>query len=149
MEIKAITEALKWLRTNGNQQATFLTDLMNAMDKILSGSLYADWFRTVQDSQIRRLQWIFCPGHAGVKGNERADRLAGSATIDEGLTLDPPTVIALVRDYLASSRDEESFTKEIVIEKGVQPGEGRRSSLRDPIRRYNNQLMMETISLST
>ena len=85
MEIKA-TEALKWLRTNGNQQATFLTDLMNAMDKILSGSLYADWFRTVQGSQIRRLQWIFCPGHAGVKGNERVDRLAGSATIEECLS---------------------------------------------------------------
>ena len=25
--------------------------------------------------------YIYCPGHAGVKGNDRADRLAGKATL--------------------------------------------------------------------
>lgn len=150
MEIKAITEALKWLGDNQHNQATFLTDSMSTLDKIQTGSLYADWFKTIQDTNsIRRLQWIFCPGHSGVKGNERADELAGSANIEGMLTLDAPTVIGLVRDFLASKREEESFTKDLLIEKGMQQNEGRRCGLRDPVRRCNNQLMMETVSLHT
>ena len=150
MEIKAITEGLKWLGDSQHSKATFLTDSKSTLDKIETGSLYADWVKTIQDTQsISRLQWIFCPGHAGVKGNERADQLAGSAKIEGVLTLDSPTVIELVRDHLASTRVEDSFTKEMLIEKGVKPGEARKCELRDPVRRYNNQLMMETVSLHT
>ena len=150
MEIKAITEGLKWLGESQHSKATFLTDSKSTLDKIETGSLYADWVKTIQDTQtISRLQWIFCPGHAGVKGNERADQLAGSAKIEGVLTLDAPTVIGLVRDHLASTRVEDSFTKEMLIEKGVKPGEARKCELRDPVRRCINQLMMETISLQT
>ena len=150
LRVEVITEALKWLGDNQHNQATFLTDSMSTLDKIHAGSLYGDWVKTIQDTNsIRRLQWIFCPGHAGVKGNERADKLAGSANIEGVLTLDSPTVIGLVRDHLASNRVEESFTKEMLTEKGVQQGEGRRCGLRDPVRRCNNQLMTETVSLHT
>ena len=150
VEIKAITEALKWLcSTEEHQYATILTDSMSTLEKIRGGSLYADWFATIQQSQMMRLQWIFCPGHAGVCGNERADKLAGSAAIEGGLTLDPPTVLSTVRDHLASSREEESFTKEMLVEKGVKFGEGRKSDLRGPARRLSNQLMMETVSMPT
>ena len=31
--------------------------------------------------------WVVCPGHAGVKANDRADRLAGKATFTNGLLL--------------------------------------------------------------
>ena len=150
VEIKAITEALKWLcSTEEHQYATILTDSMSTLEKIRGGSLYADWFATIQQSQMMRLQWIFCPGHAGVCGNERADKLAGSAAIEGGLTLDPPTVLSTVRDHLASSREDESFTKEMLVEKGVKFGEGRKSDLRGPARRLSNQLMMETVSMPT
>ena len=44
---------------------------------------------------------------------------------------------------------EDSFTKEMLIEKGVKPGEARKCELRDPVRRCINQLMMETVSLHT
>ena len=83
------------------------------------------------------------------KGNERADQLAGSAKIQGVLTLDSPNVVGLVRDHLASNRVEDSFTKEMLIEMGVKPGEARKCELRDPVRRCINQLMMETISLQT
>ena len=33
------------------------------------------------------LLWIYCPGHASVSGNERADRLASTANITSGLQL--------------------------------------------------------------
>ena len=74
------------------------------------------------------LQWIFCPGHCGVRGNERADKLAGLADVLEGLTLDAPTVLAVVRDSLAMAREEESHTKDILVYKEVKPGEGRKSN---------------------
>ena len=73
--------------------------------------MYADWFDTIQNSQLRRLQWIFCPGHAGVCGNERADKLAGSAIVEGSFTLDAPTVMSTIRYHLASSKVEESYTR--------------------------------------
>jgi len=149
MEVKAITEALKWLSSSGEESATFLTDSMSTLDKIKSGRLYAEWLSSVNSSDLRRLQWIFCPGHAGVKGNERADELAGTALIGGELKLDGPTVSRIVRDHLASRRGEESYTKDLLIEKGVKYGEGRKSNVRDPTRRFTNQLMMETISVNT
>ena len=149
MEVKAITEALKWLSSSKEQSATFLTDSMSTLDKIKRGRMYADWLVSIESSDLSRLQWIFCPGHAGVKGNERADELAGTAVIDGELKLDGPTVLRIVRDHLANRRVEESYTKDRLIENGVKYGEGRKSNVRDPTRRYTNQLMMETISVYT
>ena len=37
------------------------------------------------------------------------------------MTLDPPTVLSTVHDYLASSKEEESFTKDVLVKKGVNP----------------------------
>ena len=37
------------------------------------------------DIHLRKLLWVYCPGHVGVKGNDRADRLAGKATFTSGL----------------------------------------------------------------
>ena len=45
-------------------------------------------------SNLSRVVWIFCPGHAGVAGNERAYVLAGEAGVGEPIILDPPTVMA-------------------------------------------------------
>ena len=62
--------------------------------------LYADWKATIRESSLERVAWIFCPGHAGVTGNERADKLAGEAKVGGNLTLDPPTVLTAVRENL-------------------------------------------------
>ena len=35
-----------------------------------------DWHVSMVDIHLRKLLWVYCPGHAGVKGNDRADRLA-------------------------------------------------------------------------
>ena len=44
------------------------------------------------------------PGHAGVRGNERADALAGEATTESDFTLDPPTVLVLVSEQIDLTR---------------------------------------------
>ena len=47
---------------------------------------------------MRHLTFIFVPGHAGVKGNERADQLAGSANIEEGHAFDRADIINAIRE---------------------------------------------------
>ena len=47
-----------------------------------------DWNASKVDIHLRKLLWVYCPGHAGVKENDRADRVAGKATLTSGLLLE-------------------------------------------------------------
>ena len=150
MEVKAVTEALLYLKENNHKKAVIVTDSMSTLEKVKNKHLYADWASLINGSQLLSITWLFCPGHSGVQGNERADNLAGEAIIDDNLTLDPPTVIDQVKEGLISKRpDSTSFTLSLLLEKYVKAGEGRRCDLRGAARRQHNQLLMETISLST
>ena len=55
--------------------------------------LYTDWVPLISASSFENVTWIFSPGHAGVRGNERADSLAGDAAIDGNLTYCYPVCI--------------------------------------------------------
>ena len=150
MEVKAITEALHYLKENQHRRAVIVTDSMSTLQKIQKEYLYVDWVRIITDSVLERLIWIFSPGHAGVKGNERADSLAGDAVIDNNLTLDPPTVIQCVTQQLINARpSSSSYTLSLLKDKGVQLGEGATCTHRGATRRLRNQLLMETVSLQT
>ena len=46
--------------------------VMNLKPRLASGNVG-------QLTLIQRLMWMRCPGHAGVKGTDRADRLVGKA----------------------------------------------------------------------
>ena len=47
-----------------------------------------DWNVSTVNIHLRKLLCEYCPGHAGVKGNDLADtRLAGKATLTNGLLL--------------------------------------------------------------
>ena len=122
---------------------------MSTLEKIATGMLYADWAASIKQSNLQCIRWIFCPGHAGVSGNERADALAGQATVESNLTLDPETVFALVSEHLDSCRADTSNTTLTLKEKGVKRGAGRSSDLRGADRRRSNQLLLDTISLDT
>ena len=52
------------------------------------------------DIHLRKLMWVYFPGHAGVKRSDRADRLAGKATLTNGLLLGRPKVLRSLRHYL-------------------------------------------------
>lgn len=112
--------------------------------------LYADWMPIVNNSMLERLVWVFTPGHAGVEGNERADRLADAAIIDNNITLDGPTVLQIVAEKLTEKRPQSSsHTLSILKEKGIQAGAGAISDLRGASRRYHNQMLTETMSIPT
>ena len=49
---------------------------------------------------IRRILCMYCLGRTGVKGNDRADRLAGKTTIIGGLRLGRSEVLRSLRHYL-------------------------------------------------
>ena len=150
MEIKAITEVLAFLEESAFRRAVIVTDSMSTLQKIRKKLLYSDWVSHINASNLQALTWIFCPGHSGVLGNERADRLAGTAEINNECTLDPPAVIAHVKEHLAAQRPPSSSnTLKLLLDKDVKAGDGRRSDLRGTARRQHNQLLMETISMTT
>ena len=78
--------------------------------------LWRDLDREVASRKVR-FEWV--RGHAGNKGNERADRLAASAA--KGISLEP------VSDAVAAERAESDLEK---IEPLLQPGESIRRCAR-------------------
>ena len=84
MEVEAVTHALRWIASRGDSQITYaiiLTDSMSLLQKVKNGVGSPDWNVSMVDIHLRKLLWVYCPGHAGVKGNDRADSLAGKATL--------------------------------------------------------------------
>ena len=151
MEVVAITEALKWLRDTEYESATIVTDSLSTLEKVKIGLLYADWKESIRSaSNLARVVWIFCPGHAGVAGNERADKLAGEAVLGEAVPLDAATVIATLTEWYNNNRVvAPSHTLDVLKEKKYKRGEGRKCDLRGAARRIHNQLLTETISIHT
>ena len=92
------------------------------------------------EAQTGKCQWstsafenscgcIYCPGHAGVKGNDRADRLVGKATLTSGLLLGRSEVLRSLRHYLRA-QSQGHHTIDRLEERSVERGSARRSSLK-------------------
>ena len=82
MEVEAVTHALRWIASRGDSQTThaiILTDSISLLQKVKRGIGSPDWIVSMVDIHLRKLLWVYCPGPAGVKGNDRADRLAGKS----------------------------------------------------------------------
>ena len=65
-----------------------------------------DWHTAMHSLRLQRLLWIYCPGHAGVNGNERAHRLASTADITSGLQLGRAEVLRGLRNFLSTDKPE-------------------------------------------
>ena len=153
-EINAVTLALRWAINQPYSRLVFVTDSLSTLEKIRQGNLHADWTPLINASNIRRIVWIYCPGHAGVKGNETADRLAGNAQISQGvqILLDKNTVESMVEASLSDarcSRPTESHTLQCLMGKEYERGRGAREMWRGDARRKRNQILFETISANT
>ena len=71
------------------------------------------------DIHLRNLLWVYYPGHAGVKGKDRADRLAGKATLISGLLLERSEVLRSLRHYLRV-QSQGHHTIDLLEERGVE-----------------------------
>ena len=99
------------------------------------------------DIHLRKLLWVYCPGHAGVrvKGNDRADRLAGKAALTSGLLLGRSEVLRSLRHYLwAQSQGQHTIDR--LEERGVERGSAGQSSLKGRERAIVNQTNTGTVS---
>ena len=88
-----------------------------------SGMGSPDWNVSVVDIHLQKLLWVYCPGHAGVKGNDRADRLAGKATITSGLLLGSSEVLrSFLKKYYLRVQSQGHHTIDHLEERGVDRG---------------------------
>ena len=116
----------------GDSQTThaiILTDSMSLLHKVKSGMGGPDWNVSIGDIHLRKLLWVYCPGHAGVKGNDRADKLAGKAILTRGLFLGSSEVLRSLRHYLRA-QSQGYHTSDRLEERGVERGSARRSSFK-------------------
>ena len=98
--------------------------------------------------RLQQLLWIYCPGHAGVSGNERADRLASTADITSGLQLGRAEVLRGLRNFLSTDKPEHHSTDRLK-ERGVEKGSRRHSTLQGRERSVFNQTNIGTVSRAT
>ena len=95
---------------------------------------------------------MYCPGHAGVQGNEVADNLAGRALVDGEVKLDKPEVMQRLYTHLAQAEEIEWTTHYSIVrmkDLGVRKGDARKSRLAGRARRLQNQPATGTISMYT
>ena len=91
-----------------------------------------DWHVSMFDIHLRKKPWMCCPEHAGVKGNDRADRLAGKAsTITNGLRLGRSEVLRNLKHYLRA-QNQKHHTIDSLDDRGVEGWSARRSCLKGP-----------------
>ena len=147
MEVEAVTHVLRWIAPRGDSQTThaiILTDSMSLLQKVKRGIGSPHWNVSMADIHLREL-WVHCPGHAGVKGNDRADRLAGKAALKSGLLLGRSEVLRSLRHYLRV-QNQGHHTIDRLEERGVERGSARRSSLKGWERAIVNQTNIGTVS---
>ena len=150
MEIEAITQALKWVTTTRQAHVIFVTDSQSTLRKIESGNLRAEWTELLKRTTLKKITWIFTPGHAGVKGNERADLLAGKAKPEGKLRPDKPEIVRSVREKREKEQEElEYHHLERLRELGIRWGVCRKSKLSGSSRRLWNQPLLGTVSIYT
>ena len=151
MEVEAVTHAMQWLASQRDARIThaiILTDSMNLLQKVESGMGCPDWHTAMRSLRLQRLLWIYCPGHAGVSGNEQADRLASTADITSGLQLGRAEVLRGLRNFLSTDKPEHHSIDRLK-ERGVEKGSGRHSTLQGRERSVFNQTNIGTVSRAT
>jgi hypothetical protein len=110
----------------------------------------AEWLESLNKTKVVEITWIYCPGHAGVRGKEEADRLAVSAPVGSQLLYDKRDVISALWDKVwRESEDSENVYVDRMRLKRVARGSGRHSSLQGKARRIFNQITTGTISVDT
>ena len=97
--------------------------------KVKSGMGSPDWNVSMVNIHLRKLPWVYFPGHAVVKENDRADKLAGKATLISALLLGRCEVLGSLRHYLrVQSRGHHTIDR--LEKRGVERGNAGRSSLK-------------------
>ena len=132
MEVEAVTHTV-------SQRDAQITHAIIITDSCKMGC--PDWHTAMHSLRLQRLLYIYCPGHAGVSGNERADRLENTADITSGL-------LRGLRNFLNLDRSKHHSNNRLK-ERGVEKGGGRHSTLLGRERSVFNQVNIGTVLRAT
>ena len=143
LEVKAIAHALRWTASRGDSRTThaiIFADSISLLQKVVweARTGMCQWSHPPSI-------WMYCPGHAEVKGNDRADRMAHKQTLTSDLHLGRSEVLRSLRDYLWA-KSQGHHTVDPLEERGVERGSARRSSLKGRERAIANQTNIGTVS---
>ena len=103
-------------------------------------------------ANMEKVSFIFVPGHAGVRGNEQADRLAGRATGGSGHAMDRTDILNALREagrVNDFSNDCVSATMTRLQEHQVKRGTARQERYAGSQRRIVNQHRTGAVSRYT
>ena len=152
MEVMAVSKAITWLETQTFTRACFLSDSMNMIKRIEEGSIRREWLLPLKRSRLAKISFIFVPGHAGVQGNERADKLAGEATVEGGRAMDQADILNALREVRLlqePSDDCESTTMARLREQQIKRGVAKQEHYAGSQRRLINQHRTGVVSRYT
>jgi ribonuclease HI len=151
-ECEAVEDALTWLDINSLKEdnAVILTYSMSLVTKLQRNRRKGHWYPLVQRMKAT-LEVIYFPGHAGVRYNERADKLAGAAVAFGDRNRMASDICALIADTIKERErtEDQTLSMRRLLEKGVERGEGASVLLRGCQRRTATQLQMGVISHQT
>ena len=102
-----------------------------------------DWNVSTVDIHLRKLLWVYCPGHAGVKGND-----PDNTTLTGGLLLGRSEVFRSLRHYMRAQSQAHHAINHLE-ETGVERGSARQSSLKGQERVIVKQTNIRTVSKAT
>ena len=148
----AVTKAMDWLETQTFTDVCFLSDSMSMLRKIENGWFRRQWLESLARSKLTKICFIFVPGHAGVRGNERADFLAGGAAMESGRSMDRSDILHAIREDSRendSSKDIESVSMTRLYEHQVGRGVAREERFSGSQRRIVNQHRTGVVSRFT
>src|SRR5579871_210916 len=136
---------------DANRRLCILSDSMSMISKINAGHVRKQWMQSLSTSSLRQVTFIYVPGHAGVQGNESADRLAGSANITEGQPMDRADIINALRESFRAKEFDGCVSTSVIRmrECGLRVGTARRENFRRRLKAMINQHRTGTISHAT
>ena len=130
------------------QHVVVATDSQSLLRKLEGGVSPPEWWLR------KRITWLYCPGHAGVEINEKADRLAGGgATATSRIVLSASDFIHLYKHKIDSEDNRKPSPGEAEVGRMVRVGLMRgwiaRSGRCGPRGRMACQLACGTVSRRT
>jgi hypothetical protein len=142
MENLAVARAIAWLESQIFYHSCFLSDSMSMLRKIKAGCIQREWLGYIERSSLTAVCFISVPGHAGVKGNERADRLVDMTVMQGGTVMDRTDILNVPRNNYRISEaaeDSESTTMIRLNELHVKAGSARQQQYAGKQRSIVNQ----------
>jgi len=151
-EGEALEDALTWIARNTLQHdyVMILTDSLSLVSRIQHGRMMETWIPTIQQI-VAKVELVYIPGHAGIKLNERADKLAGGAEPFGELVKTPADVTRMIRNKAIANHAElpPSWSKQRLLDREIDWGEGSYCMLRSKQRRTNTQMLMGHVTQTT